>query len=99
MVAILLGITSLPSVSASLSWKEFAFVQSNLGWLCLILVRLIMSFLLTRLTISRRYNYKMSNYKLFGRNYWGLDEMVNMSRITLVSGVIWVGSLVAIICT
>ena len=31
----------------------------------------------------------MSNYKLFGRNYWGLDEMVNMLRITLVSGVIW----------
>ena len=31
----------------------------------------------------------MSNYKLFGRNYWGLDEMVNMSWITLVSGVIW----------
>merc|ERR1719507_2627707 len=28
----LLGISSLPSVTATLSWKEFAFVQSGLGW-------------------------------------------------------------------
>ena len=34
--AVLLGITSLPSVTAALSWKEFAFIQSKLGWTCLI---------------------------------------------------------------
>lgn len=34
--SIVLGITSLPSVAASLSWKEFAFVQSKLGWVCLL---------------------------------------------------------------
>ena len=28
--------TSLPSVTAALSWKEFAFIQSKLGWACLI---------------------------------------------------------------
>ena len=26
----------MPSVAASLSWKEFAFVQSKLGWVCLL---------------------------------------------------------------
>ncbi len=31
-LAVVLGITSLPSVTASLTWKEFAFVQSKLGW-------------------------------------------------------------------
>jgi len=36
-LAVLLGITSLPSVTNVLTWKEFAFVQSKLGWLCLIL--------------------------------------------------------------
>ena len=34
-LAIILGITSLPSVTDVLTWKEFAFVQSKLGWLCL----------------------------------------------------------------
>lgn len=36
-LAVLLGITSLPSVTNILTWKEFAFVQSKLGWLCLLL--------------------------------------------------------------
>lgn len=36
-LAVVLGITSLPSVTASMTWKEFAFVQSKLGWICLIL--------------------------------------------------------------
>ena len=36
-VAVILGITSLPSVSSSLSWREFRFLQSKLGWLCLLL--------------------------------------------------------------
>merc|ERR1711892_211930 len=36
-IAVILGVTSLPSVSASLSWKEFRLIQSWLGWLCLIL--------------------------------------------------------------
>jgi len=35
-LAVLLGITSLPSVTNILTWKEFAFVQSKLGWTCLI---------------------------------------------------------------
>jgi len=35
--AVVLGVTSLPSVSSSLSWKEFRLIQSWLGWLCLLL--------------------------------------------------------------
>ena len=31
----ILGITSLPSVTNILTWKEFGFVQSKLGWLSL----------------------------------------------------------------
>ncbi|XP_077577602.1 metalloreductase STEAP4-like [Stigmatopora nigra] len=34
---VLLGITSLPSVSNALSWREFSFVQSKLGYLTLLL--------------------------------------------------------------
>uniref|UniRef100_A0A6Q2XS94 STEAP family member 4 n=1 Tax=Esox lucius TaxID=8010 RepID=A0A6Q2XS94_ESOLU len=34
---VLLGITSLPSVSNALSWREFSFVQSKLGHLTLLL--------------------------------------------------------------
>ena len=34
-LAVILGITSLPSVTDVLTWKEFAFIQSKLGWLCL----------------------------------------------------------------
>ncbi|XP_006015971.1 metalloreductase STEAP4 isoform X1 [Alligator sinensis] len=34
---ILLGITSLPSVSNNVNWREFRFVQSKLGYLTLIL--------------------------------------------------------------
>lgn len=36
-VAVLLGLTSLPSISAALSWREFRMFQSYLGWLCLLL--------------------------------------------------------------
>jgi len=36
-VAVILGVTSLPSVSSSLSWTEFRRLQSWLGWACLIL--------------------------------------------------------------
>jgi len=36
-MAVILGLTSLPSISASLSWREFRAVQSILGWTCLIL--------------------------------------------------------------
>jgi len=35
-LVVLLGISSLPSVTATLSWKEFAFVQSGLGWTALV---------------------------------------------------------------
>ncbi|XP_064804220.1 metalloreductase STEAP4-like isoform X2 [Oncorhynchus masou masou] len=34
---VLLGITSLPSVSNALSWREFSFIQSKLGHLTLLL--------------------------------------------------------------
>uniref|UniRef100_A0A8C1IY68 STEAP family member 4 n=1 Tax=Cyprinus carpio TaxID=7962 RepID=A0A8C1IY68_CYPCA len=34
---VLLGITSLPSVSNSLNWREFSFVQSKLGYVTLLL--------------------------------------------------------------
>jgi len=37
-LVVLLGISSLPSVSASLTWKEFAFIQSGLGWVAMILL-------------------------------------------------------------
>ena len=33
--AMILGITSLPSVTNILTWKEFGFVQSKLGWMSL----------------------------------------------------------------
>jgi len=32
----ILGIGSLPSVTATLSWKEFAFIQSKLGWTAMV---------------------------------------------------------------
>ena len=35
-LSVVLGITSLPSVTNVLTWKEFGFVQSKLGWLCLV---------------------------------------------------------------
>ena len=35
--ACILGLTSLPSVGKSLGWREFRFIQSKLGWLCLLL--------------------------------------------------------------
>ena len=31
----LLAITSIPSVSSTLSWREFIFIQSKFGWWCL----------------------------------------------------------------
>ncbi|KAF7658763.1 hypothetical protein LDENG_00008280 [Lucifuga dentata] len=37
---VLLGITSLPSVSNALSWREFSFIQSKLGYLTLFLCTL-----------------------------------------------------------
>ncbi|XP_071532605.1 metalloreductase STEAP4-like [Panulirus ornatus] len=33
---VVLGISSLPSVTATLSWREFTFLQSKLGWVALI---------------------------------------------------------------
>jgi len=35
--AVILGVTSLPSVASSLSWREFRMIQSRLGWFCLLL--------------------------------------------------------------
>ena len=37
-LVVILGISSLPSVSSVLTWKEFAFIQSGLGWLAMILL-------------------------------------------------------------
>ncbi|KAK3852467.1 hypothetical protein Pcinc_040952 [Petrolisthes cinctipes] len=37
---VVLGITSLPSVTATLSWREFTFVQSKLGWVALVVAAL-----------------------------------------------------------
>jgi len=37
-LVVLLGISSLPSVTAVLTWKEFMFIQSGLGWSSLLLV-------------------------------------------------------------
>ena len=36
-IAVILGLTSLPSVEGSLSWLEFRMIQSRLGWFCLCL--------------------------------------------------------------
>merc|ERR1719318_791829 len=35
-LVVVLGITSLPSVTATLSWKEFTFIQSGFGWTALL---------------------------------------------------------------
>ncbi|KAK3865212.1 hypothetical protein Pcinc_029172 [Petrolisthes cinctipes] len=35
-ITCLLGVSSLPSVGATLSWREFMFIQSKLGWLALV---------------------------------------------------------------
>ena len=35
-LTVILGLTSLPSVNANMSWKEFGFIQSNLGWTAMI---------------------------------------------------------------
>ena len=35
-LVVILGITSLRSVTATLSWKEFSFIQSGLGWTALV---------------------------------------------------------------
>lgn len=35
-ITCLLGVSSLPSVGATLSWREFTFIQSKLGWLALL---------------------------------------------------------------
>jgi len=36
-LVVLLGISSLPSVTQTLSWKEFAYIQSGLGWTSMLL--------------------------------------------------------------
>ncbi|XP_042888264.1 metalloreductase STEAP4-like [Penaeus japonicus] len=37
LLAGVLGVASLPSVAASMTWREFSFVQSRVGWLILLL--------------------------------------------------------------
>lgn len=40
LFASILGLTSLPSVSGNMTWREFAFVQSVMGWFTLLLATL-----------------------------------------------------------
>uniref|UniRef100_A0A672HXY9 STEAP family member 4 n=1 Tax=Salarias fasciatus TaxID=181472 RepID=A0A672HXY9_SALFA len=56
---VLLGLTSLPSVGGSLSWREFSFVQSKLGYLTL--------FICTAHVYIRGWNkfLKISTYKWY----------------------------------
>lgn len=56
---LLLGITSLPSVSNALSWREFSFIQSKLGYLTLFFCTLH-----TYLYGSKRFLW-VSTYKWF----------------------------------
>ncbi|XP_071521978.1 metalloreductase STEAP3-like isoform X2 [Panulirus ornatus] len=35
-ITCLLGVSSLPSVGSTLSWREFTFIQSKLGWMALL---------------------------------------------------------------
>jgi len=35
-LVVLLGISSLPGVTQTLSWKEFAYIQSGLGWISML---------------------------------------------------------------
>ncbi|KAG7174390.1 Metalloreductase STEAP2-like [Homarus americanus] len=35
-ITCILGVSSLPSVSATLTWREFTFIQSKLGWVALL---------------------------------------------------------------
>ena len=44
VLAVILGISSLPSVSSSFSWREFRAIQSVLGWSCLVLCSLHAAF-------------------------------------------------------
>lgn len=44
LAAGILGVTSLPSVASNMTWREFAFVQSKLGWLTLLLATLHLVF-------------------------------------------------------
>ncbi|XP_050731243.1 metalloreductase STEAP4-like [Eriocheir sinensis] len=36
LITCIVGVSSLPSVGATLTWREFNFIQSKLGWLALI---------------------------------------------------------------
>ena len=35
-ITFIVGVSSLPSVGATLTWREFNFVQSKLGWVALL---------------------------------------------------------------
>ena len=63
-VAVVLGVTSLPSVSSSLSWKEFRLLQSCLGWLCLLLSTTHCAVLGWSSLIQLRYSFFLSSTQL-----------------------------------
>nr|WKR38872.1 STEAP-4-like protein [Scylla paramamosain] len=44
VLAGILGLTSLPSVAGNMTWREFSFVQSVLGWFTLVLATLHLVF-------------------------------------------------------
>ena len=63
-VAAILGVTSLPSVSSSLSWKEFRLLQSWLGWLCLLLSTTHCAVLGWSSLVKFRYSFFLSSTQL-----------------------------------
>ncbi|XP_023341911.1 metalloreductase STEAP4 [Eurytemora carolleeae] len=71
-MAVILGISSLPSVSSSFSWREFRAIQSVLGWSCLVLCSLHATF--NALSPPKA----GQNYKLFTWKdcYFGSTEQV-----------------------
>lgn len=78
-LAVILGITSLPSVSSTLSWREFRAIQSLLGWCCLMLTSLHAIF--NALSPPK----DGSNYKLFIWQdcYFGSTEQVALMLPTI----------------
>uniref|UniRef100_A0A8C3YTE5 STEAP3 metalloreductase n=1 Tax=Catagonus wagneri TaxID=51154 RepID=A0A8C3YTE5_9CETA len=55
----LLAVTSLPSIANSLNWREFTFVQSTLGFVCLVLSTL------HTLTYGWTHAFEESRYKFY----------------------------------
>ena len=74
-LAIVLGITSLPSVTSSLTWKEFSFVQSKLGWTALLLA------------CTHDFMYGLQGFALMFRGEY--DFMADPMKIVKVRELCW----------